>query len=467
MATTQNIEQIKGEITNTLKKQREVFLSGSTLDTGFRKNQLRKLREAIVKNEKQIMKALYQDLHKDYFEAYATEIGFVLEEITLMLKKLSRWAKPQKVRTPLTAFAGKSYILHEPYGTVLIISPWNYPFQLTFAPLVGAIAAGNTVIIKPSPYSKHTADIMQKIITETFDPSYVAIFQGHRDVNQFLLEQKFDFIFFTGSPNTGKTVMSYASKNLTPVILELGGKSPVIVDSDAKIKQAAKSIAWGKLINAGQTCIAPDYLFVHSSIKEDLLKQIVKYIEHFYGKNPKEAHHYPRIINEQNVDRLYQYLKCGKIYYGGQVDRSDRYFQPTILTDVNPECDVMQYEIFGPVLPVLEFTDIEQVINFVNQRPKPLAFYYFGKNKQRINYILSRTTSGGASINDTLMHFVNPNLPFGGVGNSGMGRYHGRYSFEAFSNKRAVYSKGTWIDLPVRYHPVSNFKYSTVKSLLK
>ncbi len=467
MATTENFEQIKTDILDTINKQREFFLSGATLDIGFRKQQMKKLKAAIEKHEKDIIRALYQDLHKDYFEAYATEIGFVYEEISLMLKKLSRWAKPKRVRTPLTGFAGKSYILYEPYGNALIISPWNYPFQLTFTPLVGAIAAGNTVILKPSPYSQHTSQVMANIIKETFDPSYVALFQGHRDVNQFLLEQKFDFIFFTGSPNTGKVVMSYAAKNLTPLILELGGKSPTIVDADAKLKLAAKSIVWGKLINAGQTCIAPDYLFVHKGVKDDLLKLMVKYIERFYGKNPKEAHHYPRIINEQNVDRLYEYLKCGKIYYGGQVDRSDRYVQPTILTDVDPECDVMKYEIFGPILPVLEFTDIEEVIKFVNQRPKPLAFYYFGKNKERIKYILSRTTSGGASINDTLMHFVNPNLPFGGVGNSGMGRYHGRHSFEAFSNPRAVYSKGTWIDLPVRYHPVSNFKYNTIRTLLK
>jgi len=467
MATTENFEQITSNITQTIEAQRNFFLSGATLDVNFRKQQLSKLRDSIVKHEKDIIKALFQDLHKDYFEAYATEIGFVLKEISIMLKKLSRWAKPKRVRTPLTAFSGKSFIRYEPYGTVLIISPWNYPFQLTFTPLVGAIAAGNTVILKPSPYSSHTSELMAKIIGETFDPSYVAMFQGHRDVNQFLLEQKFDFIFFTGSPNTGKVVMSYAAQNLTPLILELGGKSPTIVDSDAKLKLAAKSIIWGKLINAGQTCIAPDYLFVHKGVKDDLLKLMVKNIERFYGKNQKQTHHYPRIITEQNVDRLYQYLKCGKIYYGGEIDRAQRYFQPTILTDVDIECDIMKEEIFGPILPVLEFTDIEEVIRFVNRQPKPLAFYYFGKNKERINYILSRTTSGGASINDTLMHFVNPNLPFGGVGESGMGRYHGRYSFEAFSNPRAVYSKDTWIDLQIRYHPVSNFKYTTIKMLLK
>ena len=455
------------KILQILKLQKQFFLAGKTLDISFRISQLKKIYRTVKKYEKDITQALYKDLHKSEFEAYATEIGFVLEEISLMERKLRRWAKPRRRSTPLTAFSGKSYILYEPYGTVLIIAPWNYPFQLMFAPLVGAIAAGNTVVLKPSPYSANTAAVMEKIITETFEPDYIAIFQGHRDVNQALLQQKFDFIFFTGSPNTGKVVMSYAAKNLTPVILELGGKSPTIVDKDANLKLAAKSIVFGKLTNAGQTCIAPDYLFVHKDVKDQLLKLLVHYIERFYGKDQRQAPHYPRIITQQNVDRLYQYLRCGKIYYGGQVDRADRYVQPTILTDVNTDCEVMQYEIFGPILPVLEFEDIQEVIDFVNSRPKPLAFYYFSRNKRKISYVLSRTTSGGASVNDTLMHFVNPRIPFGGVGNSGMGRYHGWYSFDAFSNKRSVYSKNLWIDLPFRYPPANNFKLKIVKKLLK
>ncbi len=461
------MDEINSQISEVLQQQKQFFLSGKTLDISFRISQLNKLYAAVKRYEKDITQALYKDLHKSEFEAYATEIGFVLEEISLMVRKLRRWAKPNRKSTPLTAFSGKSYILYEPYGTVLIIAPWNYPFQLMFAPLVGAIAAGNTVVLKPSPYSANTAAVMEKIITETFEPNYIAIFQGHRDVNQALLEQKFDFIFFTGSPNTGKVVMSYAAKNLTPVILELGGKSPAIVDKDANLKLAAKSIVFGKLTNAGQTCIAPDYLFVHKDVKDQLLKRLVHYIERFYGKDQRQAPHYPRIITQQNVDRLYQYLRCGKIYYGGQVDRADRYVQPTILTDVNTDCEVMQYEIFGPILPVLEFEDIQEVIDFVNSRPKPLAFYYFSRNKKKIRYVLSSTTSGGASINDTLMHFVNPKIPFGGVGNSGMGRYHGWYSFDAFSNKRSVYSKNLWIDLPFRYPPANNFKLKIVKKLLK
>ncbi len=461
------MDEINSQISEVLQQQKQFFLSGKTLDISFRISQLKKLYAAVKRYEKDITQALYRDLHKSEFEAYSTEIGFVLEEISLMVRKLRRWAKPKRKSTPLTAFSGKSYILYEPYGTVLIIAPWNYPFQLMFAPLVGAIAAGNTVVLKPSPYSANTAAVMEKIITETFEPDYIAIFQGHRDVNQALLEQKFDFIFFTGSPNTGKVVMSYAAKNLTPVILELGGKSPTIVDKDANLKLAAKSIVFGKLTNAGQTCIAPDYLFVHKDVKDQLLKRLVHYIERFYGKDQRQAPHYPRIITQQNVDRLYQYLRCGKIYYGGQVDRADRYVQPTILTDVNTDCEVMQYEIFGPILPVLEFEDIQEVIDFVNSRPKPLAFYYFSRNKKKIRYVLSSTTSGGASINDTLMHFVNPKIPFGGVGNSGMGRYHGWYSFDAFSNKRSVYSKNLWIDLPFRYPPANNFKLKIVKKLLK
>ncbi len=462
-----DIQQVKQNIGQVLEKQREFFLSGQTLDVNFRKHQLRKLKAAIQKYEKQIMKALYQDLHKSYFEAYSTEIGLVYEEISIALKKLSRWVKPKRVSTTLAAFPGKSYILREPYGQVLIISPWNYPFQLLFAPLVGAIAAGNTVILKPSPYSEHTSQVMKQIIEETFEPGYIAIFTGHRDVNQALLEKEFDFIFFTGSPNTGKVVMEYAAKHLTPLVLELGGKSPTIVDKDAKLKFAAKSIVFGKLTNAGQTCIAPDYLFVHKDVKDELLKLLVKYIERFYGKDPSKAQHYPRIINQQNVDRLYNYLRCGKIYYGGKVMPNDRYIEPTILVDVDLECEVMKYEIFGPILPVLEFEDLQEVIDFVNSRPKPLAFYYFGRNKQSIRNILMHTSSGGASINDTLMHFVNPKLPFGGVGNSGMGRYHGWYSFDAFSNKRGVYQKGLWIDLPLRYPPVTDFKYSIVRKVLK
>ncbi len=458
---------INEKIHQTLQSQKAFFQSGKTKDIKFRIDQLRRLRQAVVENQDRITQALYQDLHKSSFEAYATEIGFVLEEISLMIRRLRRWSRPRRKATPLTAFSGKSYILYEPYGTVLIISPWNYPFQLLFAPLAGAIAAGNTVVLKPSPYSAHTSQVMTEIIDQTFDAEYIAIFQGHRDVNQALLSEPFDFIFFTGSPNTGRVVMNYASKNLTPVVLELGGKSPTIVDRDANLKLAAKSIVFGKLTNAGQTCIAPDYLFVHKDVKEDLLRLIVHYIEQFYGKDQRQTAHYPRIINEQNVDRLYQYLQCGKIYYGGQVDRKERYFQPTILTDVDTECDVMKYEIFGPILPVLEFADIEEVIRFVNSRPKPLAFYYFSRSRSRARYVLSRTTSGGVSVNDTLMHFVNPRIPFGGVGNSGMGRYHGWYSFDAFSNKRSVYHKNLWIDLPFRYPPANKFKEKIVKMLLK
>jgi len=454
-------------IKNTLKQQKKFFSSGKTLDIDFRIKQLKKLRQAILNFQEDIQQALYNDLHKSSFEAYATEIGFVLKEITIMLRNLKRWSRIKRKLTPLTAFSGKSYILFEPFGNVLIISPWNYPFQLLFAPLVGAIAAGNTVILKPSPYSKHTSEIMSKIIEQTFDSEYIAIFQGHRYVNQALLSEKFDFIFFTGSPNTGKVVMEYAAKNLTPVILELGGKSPTIVDYDANIKLAAKSIVFGKLTNAGQTCIAPDYLFVHEKIKDYLLEQMVYFIEQFYGKEQSQCKYYPKIIKSQNVERLSQYLSCGKIFYGGHYDVKERYFQPTILTDVNIDSDVMKYEIFGPILPVLEFENIDEVISFVKERAKPLAFYYFSTNKRKIRYVLKNTTSGGVSINDTLMHFVNPRLPFGGIGSSGMGRYHGKYSFEAFSNKRAVYHKNLWIDLPFRYLPTNKLKEKLVKMLLK
>ncbi len=464
---TENFSAIKAEIESTLVRQKEFFQSGATLDIGFRKKQLIALKKAIVNNMSQIYEALYKDLQKSEFEAYSTEIGFVLEEIGYAIKRLRSWTKPVKVHTPLTCFAGKSFYMYQPYGTVLIIAPWNYPFQLLFAPLVGAIAAGNTVVLKSSPYVPNVSQVMKNIIEQTFETKYIAYFEGHRDVNQALLEQSFDMIFFTGSPSTGKIVMEYAAKHLTPVVLELGGKSPTIVDSDAKIRLAAKSIVWGKLINAGQTCIAPDYLLVHSAVKNELLEKMKYFIEKFYTSEQNKVNYYPKIVNEQNVDRLYSYLKCGKIYYGGIIDRSNRYFQPTILTDVDPECSVMQEEIFGPIFPVIEFSDLEQVVKLINSKPKPLAFYYFGRNKHRINYLLSRTTSGGMSVNDTLMHFVNPHLPFGGVGNSGMGRYHGWFSFKAFSNIRSVYKKSLWIDLPVRYLPPKKWKLNTVKKLLK
>ena len=461
------MSEIREQIKQALSSQRQFFKSGKTRDIKFRIEQLGLLRRAVEQNQDKISQALYEDLHKSAFESYATEIGFVLEEISLMIHNLRRWARPKRRSTPLVAFSGRSYIISEPYGNVLIISPWNYPFQLLFAPLAGAIAAGNTVVLKPSPYSAHTSQVMAEIIRKTFDPQFVTIFEGHRDVNQALLSEPFDFIFFTGSPNTGRVVMSYAAKNVTPVVLELGGKSPTIVDSDANLKLAVKSIVFGKLTNAGQTCIAPDYLFVHKAVKDDLLKLIVQYIEQFYGKDLRQSDYYPHIINTQNVERLAQYLQCGKVYYGGDFDVQERYFQPTILTEVDTDCDVMKYEIFGPILPVLEYSDIEQVINFVTERPKPLAFYYFTRSRSKARHVLAYTTSGGASINDTLMHFVNPRIPFGGVGNSGMGRYHGRYSFDAFSNKRSVYHKNLWIDLPVRYPPANKFKDKIVKMLLK
>ncbi len=450
------------KINEVFEKQRKYFFTHQTKDVDFRLEQLKKLKNAILKNEDAISEALYKDLHKSKTEAYATEIGLTLSELSLHIKKLRKWARPQRVHTSIVNFKSKSFIYREPFGNVLIIAPWNYPFLLLIQPLVSAVAAGNTVILKTSPYVPNTAAAMEKMIKETFEEEYIAIFNGNREVNQALLDKPFDYIFFTGSPNLGHIVMQKAAKHLTPVTLELGGKSPAIVNKDANIEVSARRLAWGKFINAGQTCVAPDYLFVHKDIKEKFLQRVIFYIEKFYGKNPQESPEYPRIVNERNVERLQYLISSGKIFYGGKIDKSDRYIQPTILTEISDESAVMQEEIFGPVLPVMEFSDIEEVVNYVNSHPKPLAFYYFGENKKLQKYILKHTSSGGACINDTLMHLASHSLPFGGVGNSGMGRYHGKFGFDTFSNLRAVLNKSTFIDVPVRYLP---FKKSTLKIL--
>lgn len=453
------------EIKQVLNKQKNYFHSHTTKEVGFRIKRLKKLKKIIKANEQNIYDALWKDLHKSSFEAYATEIGIVLEEIGIHIRNLKRWAQKQHKWASIVHFKSDSMLIPEPFGHVLIIAPWNYPFQLLINPLVGAISAGNVVTLKPSPYTPETADVMEKIIKETFEEDYVTYFKGGREVNQLLLEQKYDMIFFTGSPYLGQIVMEKASKHLTPVVLELGGKSPCIVDCDANINIAARRITWGKFINAGQTCIAPDYLFVHKDIKEKLFAKMKYYIEKSFGTEPQQSVDYPRIVNTTNVKRLEGLMKAGKIITGGQTNIDDRYIAPTIIDEIKPEDPIMQEEIFGPILPAMEFSDINEVINFINSKPKPLAFYYFSQNKKKQNTILNQTTSGGGCINDTLMHIANPNLPFGGVGNSGMGRYHGKYSFDTFSNHRAILKKATWLDVPIRYAPYGK-KLKLVKYLL-
>ncbi len=451
---TKMTETSLNEIKSIIESQKKFFESQSTKKISFRIEQLKKFHKAIDKFEKKISDALWQDLGKSYEEAYLTEISLVKQEIKNHIRHIKRWSRTSKIHTPLYMFPSKSRIIYEPLGLSLIIAPWNYPFQLLMNPLVGAISAGCCSVLKPSPYTPTVANVMQQMIEDTFDKKYIAITQGGRNVNTELLNQRFDVIFFTGSPNTGKVVMKAASQFLTPVVLELGGKSPCIVDKDANIDVAAKRIAWGKTINSGQTCIAPDYLFAHSSVKDELIKKIAQHFKTMFGDNIKESKFYPRIVNKMNVERLQTLMEHGKIVEGGDVDIENKYISPTIIDDVKPDFPIMQQEIFGPLLPVMTFEKIDEVISYVTSHEKPLAFYYFGKNAKQV---FSRTSSGGACINDTIMHIVNDKLPFGGVGNSGMAKYHGKESFLAFCNRRAVVNTATFIDLPLKYAPYKRF----------
>ncbi len=452
------IDTAEDTIVKLIAAQRAFFASHQTKDIDFRLTQLRKLKQNIQKYQERIQQALWVDLHKSPEEAYLTEISIVTSEIDNHIKHLKKWAKPKKVSTPIHLQPSSSKILFEPLGVALIVAPWNYPFQLLFNPLVGAISAGCCALLKPSPDAPAIAKVMEEIINETFDANYITVVQGGRKTNTVLFAQAFDIIFFTGSPKVGKVVMRAAAENLTPVILELGGKSPCIVDADADIDIAAKRITWGKLINAGQTCIAPDYLFAHHSIKDELLDKIAGNVKSMYGENIKQSRFYPRIINDGAFERLSGLLNQGKIHSGGKIDVEERFMEPTIIDEVKPDFAIMQEEIFGPILPVMTFEHIEETIDYINKNEKPLAFYYFGKNK-KAKEVLSKTTSGGACINDVLLHIGNHNLPFGGVGNSGMGHYHGQESFLAFSHKRAVLTSPTWFDLSLKYVPFKHFKW--------
>lgn len=449
-------------------KQKQFFKTGKTLDIDFRIEQLRKLKEVIKRKEDKILEALNKDLRKSRFEGYITEVSMVYEEINLSIKSLRRWSRKQKVKSPLAVLPAKSYIYYEPYGTVLIIGPFNYPFQLNFSPLVGAISAGNTAMIKPSESVMETTNIIKEIIEETFDKNYIAYVNPEKgkEVVEELLKFKYDYIFFTGSVTVGKIIMKAAADNLIPITLELGGKSPCIVDSDAKLRLAAKRIVWGKLINSGQTCVAPDYIYVHKSIKDKFLEALVDEIKIQYGENVRLSEDYPRMVNEREFERVISYINKEKIYSGGNSEKEDLYIEPTVLSNVNWDDDVMQSEIFGPLFPVLEFENINDVIEIVSDREKPLALYYFSESRDKINYILKHTTAGGVTINDTLMHVSSAFLPFGGVGNSGIGSYHGKESFTTFSHKKSVLNRATWFDMPLRYAPFKD-KLSIAKKILK
>ena len=437
--------------------QRAFFAGGQTRNLEYRREALIKLRDSLQKWEKPLCDSLRTDLHKSYEEAFMTEIGLVYGEIADALKHLGRWARRRKVRTPMTGMPSSSYIIREPLGCTLIMSPWNYPVQLLLNPLVGAIAAGCTAILKPSPYVPNVSDTLQRMVEDTFPEEYVAVVQGNRDVNKALLAQRFDLVFFTGSPALGRIVMESQAKYLTPVVLELGGKSPCIVDKDADLRVAARRIVWGKCLNSGQTCIAPDYLFLHEDIKDAFVEAFKQELSALYPNGTENSEHYVHIVSDKAFSRLSSYLKDGEVIAGGRSNPETRWFEPTLLDNVNPDAPVMQEEIFGPIFPILTFRERCEVVDFVTSREKPLAFYYFGKESDAWN-IIARTTSGGACINDVIMHIANSNMPFGGVGNSGMGSYHSERSFLAFSHERAVLSTPTRIDLKFRYMPYGMFK---------
>ncbi len=441
-----------------IKSLRNYFSSNATKSIPFRIAQLKKLKRAIHHHEEEILAAHWSDLHKSPEEGFLTEISILLQEIDLHIKNLQKWARPKRVKSPLHLFPSRSYIYHEPLGVALIIAPWNYPFQLLLNPLVGAISSGCCAILKTSPNAPATARVVEKIITQCFESQYITIEHGGREVNTALLEQRFDFIFFTGSPQLGKIVYKAAAEHLTPVILELGGKSPCIVDLDANLRASARRIIWGKLINAGQTCIAPDYLFVHQSVKDKLLQLIDEECKKMYGEDIYASRFYPRMVSDAAWERVSSLIENEeKIVLGvPEKEKSDLFMAPTLLTNVTPQSPIMQEEIFGPVLPVMTFEKLDEVIAHISNNEKPLALYYFGKNGEEV---LARTSSGGTCLNDTIMHIVNDRLPFGGVGNSGMGKYHGHRSFTLFSNERAVVKTPTWVDFPVKYPPFRWFEW--------
>ena len=450
--------------------QKQFFETGRTRDLAFRICQLQLLADAMRKNETVLEEALKKDLGKSAFESYATEIGFVLADIRYTIQNLQKWSAPKRVRTPLYLFPGKSKIQKEPYGSVLILGPYNYPVQLLAEPLVGAIAAGNCAVLKPSELTPHVSEAMYQIVHSTFKEEYIACVEGGVEVNQELPSQKFDYIFFTGSERVGRIVMKAAAENLTPVTLELGGKSPVIIEKTANIKEAARRIAWGKLMNAGQTCVAPDYVLVDESRKQQFLTEMKTAFSHLYGKEIKKNPDFGRIVNERHMERLQKILEqdAKYLFCGGEADTLQRYIEPAIL-DLGKDQNAasMQEELFGPILPVLSYHKLEDAVRFVNKRAKPLALYLFTKKRSAEKFVLERVSSGGVCVNDTISHLINPDLPFGGVGASGMGQYHGKYSFDTFTHEKSVFYKPADWNLPVCYPPFTKGKMNLVKFFLK
>lgn len=457
----------KDKIEALVKEQRKFFDSEATFPVYNRIAALKRLHSWIKLNEAAIAEALKADLNKSEFESYMTETGMVLGEISFLIKHLPLWAQDKVVPTPLAQFLSLSYEKPEPYGVVLIMSPWNYPFQLAIEPLAGALAAGNTAVIKPSAYSPHTSSLIRVMIEECFDPGWVTVIEGGRAENTALLEEKFDYIFFTGSVAVGKLVMEKASKHLTPVSLELGGKSPVIIDESANIKLAARRLAFGKYLNAGQTCVAPDYLYVHEKVKEPLIREMKLAIKKFYGDDPLHNPNFPRMVNEKHFNRVLGLLEDANVLVGGESDSERLVIAPTIADGITDESKLMGEEIFGPVLPVMTFNDLEAVIKKINSRPKPLALYLFTSKKAVVDRVMKKVSFGGGCVNDTIIHLATSYMGFGGVGESGMGSYHGKKSFDTFTHYKSIVDKSTLIDLPMRYAPYNKINFKLLKMFLK
>jgi aldehyde dehydrogenase (NAD+) len=456
----------KEEIHLIIDAQRKFFASGKTLDARYRLKILKKLRLLIISHEKDIVDALWKDFHKPEFEVIATESRFVIKELNTVIRNLRKWMEAERVYTPIVHFIARSYVKPQPYGQVLILSPWNFPFQLSFMPLIGALAAGNCVILKVSSQVPNIIKVIKEILKE-LPVGLVALIEGDHATNDYLLDQKFNYIFFTGSPRVGKHVMRKAAENLTPVSLELGGKNPCVVAADARLDYAAKRIAWGKFLNCGQTCVSPDYVLIDKKVKDRFLELISGEIRKFYGEQPEKSDHFARVISSENVKRLNELAKSGKIVIGGTSNVEDRYFAPTVIKDVSPDDQVMQDEIFGPLLPVIDFENFDDVYGIIERNPEPLATYIFSGSNKRVREFLQRTRSGNASVNETVMQIASPYLPYGGIGTSGIGRYHGRNSFKTFSNLRSVLVKSNIIDIWLRYPPYSKIKTSIVSFLMR
>ena len=454
-------------IEEIVKKQRMYFAEGRTLAVGQRMEALKKLEQGILNCEQELYAALKKDLGKSRAESYMCEVGLTLSELRFVKKHVRKWSREKRVPTPLAQFHARSFTVQEPYGVVLVMSPWNYPVLLTLEPLIGALAAGNCCVLKPSAYSPATSAVMKKMIADVFPEEYVTVIEGGREENQNLLSQKFDYIFFTGGVQVGKMVMEKAAANLTPVTLELGGKSPCIIDKSANLKMTAKRLAFGKYLNCGQTCVAPDYVLVEKSVKEKLLTCIKEEIRKMFGEHPLENPDYGKMINQKHFDRVRGLIDPMKLVAGGQVQEETLRIAPTVLADVTAEDPVMQEEIFGPVLPVIPVKDIEEAIRFVQKRPKPLALYVFTEDKRTEQRVLTETSYGGGCINDTIIHLATSEMGFGGVGNSGMGSYHGKKSFDLFSHEKSIVKKSTWMDLPMRYQPYTGWKEKLVRMFVR